>query len=71
MGWFISAVIVSVLCCLGTAGCAYDLYEDIRYGWRREKRRILKDLMWVGYYALCTAATFYMAYALWVTRAIW
>ena len=71
MGWFMGTIIIVILCCLGTAGYAYDLYEDIHYRWRRKKRRILEDLMWLGCAAFGTMATFYMAYALWATRAVW
>lgn len=68
MGGFI---IIALLCCLGTAKCAYDLYEDIRYMGHREKRKILEDLLWRGCAAFCAGAAFYMTYALWAAEAIW
>ena len=71
MGWFISIIIVAVLCCLGTVEYAYDLYEDIRYRRHRKKRKILEDLMWLGCAAFCAGAALYTTYALWATRAIW
>ena len=71
MGWFIGTIILTILCCLGTAGYGYDLYVDMQFAWTRRKRRILEDLMWFGCSAFCTVAAGNMVYALWITRATW
>lgn len=71
MGWFIGAIILTILCCLGTAGYGYDLYVDIRFARTRRKHKILEDLMWFGYSAFCTAAALNLIYILWITRATW
>ena len=68
MGWFIGSIILTILCCLGTAGYGYALYVDMQFARTRKKRRILEDLMWFGYSAFGTAVAGNIAYMLWVSR---
>lgn len=71
MGIFIVPLIVSILCCLGTAGYAYAFCEAIFYCYNKRKRQVLQTLMWLSWSMFCTAASLNLTYVLWLTRALW